>query len=366
MSDTGSRRKARWTVVLGSFAALAPFAAAQISQVGTISIGPPEGSRTLSDRHGYFEQRVLASTRSGDLLVFFARPDGNWELSRVRGWARSDAAVRHLTLPGYFSIAQRQDLDWLEAKLFVTSDDRYAVCVASAEWMKNVHGDAASQATSDSMISVVDLRSFTVANHARTKTLNLYQFQSVRMGEDGRLVIHSRAPGGERKAAFISLEIPSLRPGPRCDYESVPAGPGESGRPRALTSDTCSRALGSFTLEQYLREPGSTPVQRDFVCQDSRAGYCPQPESFTPDGRFALGVRIDGHDSLWGGWVQTEATAVVFSASTRAEIGEVDLMRGAPKWQWATQEGRDYLLVLRRGSELRAYALMDSAAGRTP
>jgi hypothetical protein len=343
--------------------------AAAIREVGKVSLGARRSSWTLFDLSGYFEQQAMAVTPDGDLLSLSTQRDGNWRLYRVRGWYGRKPIVDHLILPGFFSSRDRHNLETLEVNLFATHDGSYAVCVGSAEWLKRVDGRAVGHARSDNMITVVDLSSFKIVNSRRTKGLDLFEFQGVEMDRRGRILIDSSADWDWRSkkprlAAFIPLEVPSLRPDARCTYELLPGKPGEPEHPVPITTEACTTDLGSESLGDYLKGSSFNPVAaRQLTCADTKAEYCPQPNRFTPDRRFGLGIRTEGHDSLFGGWVQTRATGVVFSTRGGVEIGELDLTHHDPTVALASINGHDYLLVLRSGAELTVYQLIDSGNG---
>lgn len=365
MSCSNWLRQAIRAVIVSLSISLVPLGAAQLHRINTVSIGPHRRSWSLLDLSGFFEQQVMAVTRSGDLLIFSANPNGRWELQRVRGWDKTKVQLQHLDLPGYFSISERHNLEALAANLFITPDGKYAVCVASAEWLKRIHGKAVGRSTTDNMITVADLHSFKIANEGRTKEFNLYGAQGVTMDNNGRLVIDSLAPWPEHRGAFIPLKIPSLEAEARCEYRSLLVKPGEPEHLAAVTSDSCSKDLKSTSVEEYLR-PTRPEFQHKFTCQDTHAEYCPEPTSFTPDRRFGFGVRTEGHDNFLGSWVETSATAVAFSMHTHTEIGEIDLMHGNPNLLLTSVGAHDYLLVLRHGSELTVYALMDPSSHSAP
>ncbi len=67
----------------------------------------------------------------------------------------------------------------------------------------------------------------------------------------------------------------------------------------------------------------------------------------------------EGHDDIFGGWVITRLTAVLFSAKTHTEIGEIDMRHNPPYTELTTVKGRDYLLWLKNGAELTVYQLLD-------
>jgi hypothetical protein len=330
---------------------------AALRQVTTHSLGTHRPSWTLLDLSGKFERQAIAVSASGDLLLFSARPNGNWELSRIHDWSGSQPEIARLVLPGYFNIGERHDLETLHTKLFLTHDGMYAICVGSAEWLKRSHGRAVGRANSDNMITVVNLHTMTIEGARRTHDLNLLEFQGVEMTPDGRVIVSSQSGPPQSEGVLIPLEIPSLREKSKCEFRWLATKPGEGDRPVPVTVESCAAAVSPSSIGEVLSS--SSPFLTGFKCKDAQAGYCPQPYSFTPDQRFGIGVRTEGHDDLLGIWVQTSATAIVFSMSTRSEIGELDLMHDSPALQLASVAGRDYLLVLRGGTELTVYELLD-------
>ncbi len=229
---------------------------------------------------------------------------------------------------------------------------------------KRVHGVAIGEATSDHIITVIDLSAFKIVNSRRTKNLDLLEFQDVEMDREGRIFVDSISSWKKAEGAFIPLDIPSLRAGARCAYKLLPVKPGEPERPVPVTAENCAEDIGSVSIGDYLK---ARPFHRAgsplFTCKSTAAEYCPHPDRFTPDKRFGLGVRTEGHDGLLGSWVQTHATGIVFSTSRRAEIGELDLTHNAPVLALASVNGCDYLFVLRSGAELTVYQLIDSDQG---
>lgn len=327
-----------------------------------VSLGPSQGW-SVSDFQGTFDRNAIALTPAGDVLLFSARRNGYWELYRARQWNTERASVERLTLPGYFSTKDKHDLEQLTANLFITKGGAYAVCVANGWWLKRVHGYAVGNPKADNVVAVVDLATFKIDNTIHTKDLHLFdEFQEVRLDSSGRILVIGSPLGHSGKRALVQLAIPSLIPGSRCEYTSIPDKNGAT-HAVAATDEGCEKALGSTSLENYLAAD-QPAISRDppFKCTNSALEYCPQPDWFTRNQRFALGVLTEGHDALFGGWVETGAVAVIFSTQTRSEIGELALGKGRDAGPClASIEERVYLLVLRKSTELSVYEVGASA-----
>jgi hypothetical protein len=294
---------------------------------------------------------------SGDFLVFSANRNGLWNLFRIRNWDSESTATDNLQLPGYFSSKDDHDLEDLWVHLYITPDGGHAVCVATAEWLKRVGGKAVGKARTTSIITVIDLPTFKIVNGARTSAADPYEFQSVEMDSDGRMLVISHTFGAKAHGELVQLDIPSLHASNKCEYGFADA---QQAHPVPITAESCERDLRSQSLEEYLKSASPNPPRSPgFTCNDASIEYCPEPESFTRDKRFGLGLLTQGHDGFFGSWVETRATAIIFSAKSHTEIGEIDLTRQPARLNLATAGDRDYLLALRAGSQLTVYQLID-------
>ena len=301
----------RSLVSIASFLA-APSAQAEIRQIQQFSFAQKQPAWTLGDLYGRFGQQALALTQMGDLLVFSPRRTGIWELYRVRGWDTERPVIDHLQLTDYFSSHDQHDLENMEVKVYISPDGLNAICVGSASWLKRVNGKAVGKSRTNSIVTVVDLATLKPVKRAETKGLDLLEFQSIEMDKDGRIVVSSSVFGDTPQGEFIQLAVPSLDVGQKCIYAMVKSGPSAE-QAIAKTVDACRQVLGTVSLEEYLKRVAVIPAAAGFICKDANAEYCPQPDRFTSDDRFGLGVRSEGHDELLGGWVQTRTTAIVFS-----------------------------------------------------
>jgi hypothetical protein len=318
----------------------------------------------------------MATTPGGEVLLLVAKDTGDWEFYRVSGWLSPKPKIERLVLSGYFSKKDskrnEKPLEQLSARIFVTRDGKYAVCVASAEWLKRVRGWAVGSATSDDIISTVDLSTFKVVARKQTADMNLFEFHGVDLDAEGSIRVGSLAPNGSvehgkyvpsgepQHAAFIRLRIPSLEARPRCAYDWIEDSPGKR-HPQAIPNSNCNEALTSTTLSDYLRdeEPHFNPKTK--ACANNSSEFCKVPaEEFTADGKFGVGLRSEGHDNFFGSWVFTSETLIVFSTSRAVDIGEIkEPTDDSWKEKLIALEGRDFLLTIQSGTHLTVYELRD-------
>jgi hypothetical protein len=344
----------------------APGARSDVLKVNDVDLGP-------KDRNVLFD---MATTPGGEALLLVAKDTGDWEFYRVSGWLSPKPKIERLVLGGYFSKKDskrnEKPLEQLSARIFVTRDGKYAVCVASAEWLKRVRGWAVGSATSDDIISTVNLSTFKVVATTQTEQMDLFEFHGVDLDAEGSIRVGSLAPNGSvehgrfvpsgkpQHAAFIRLSVPSLDPGPRCAYDWIEDSPGKR-HPQAIPNSNCNEALTSTTLSDYLRdeEPHFNPKTK--ACENNSSEFCKVPaEEFTSDGKFGVGLRSEGHDNIFGSWVFTSETLIVFSTSRAADMGEIkEPTDDSWKEKLIALEGRDFLLTIQGGTHLTVYELRD-------
>jgi hypothetical protein len=322
----------RWTILALMLGLLAVSTAAQVAKVRDFNISSSQDRRSLFGA-------TITSSRA--VLSLIANDTGVWQLYRVRNWLDASPPEEKLLLSGFFSNQDRHDLETLTAQILVTTDGAYAICVGSAEWLKRVRGWAVGNANSDDVISVVDLKTFKVITSTRTKDLGLLESHGVRLDQEGHVLVDSLSSGKQKTGAFIQLDIPSLKAGPRCSY-SWTVDSSYKQHPVPLTEGECRDALKSLSIEQYLQEQEPKSVRDWPPCENSNSDFCRLSSELTPDGKFALGYYSTGHDNFWGSWVTTEAKYVIFSVAKGREVGEIKISpnESTAKLQ-ASVEGRD-------------------------
>lgn len=305
----------------------------------------------------------MAVTPTSDVLSFVAKGTGDWELYRASNWLGETPSVKKLVLPGYFSRADskrgEKALENLNATVFVTRDGSYAVCVGSAEWLKRVKGWAVGSATSDDVISVVDLSTFKIVATTRTEKLDLFEFHGVDLDDEGYVRVGSSSSGKVRQAAFIRLSIPSLESGPKCAYNWIEDSPGKQ-HPQPTTDKECSEILKARALGDYLGGGQVLSTQKVNVCENNNSEFCHIPGEFTADGEFGVGSRSEGHDNIFGSYVTTSNSFIIFSSARGVDIGEIkEPTNDSFRKKLTFLGGRDYLLVIESGTHLMAYELRD-------
>jgi hypothetical protein len=335
---------------------------AEIRLVRQIKFGSKQLQWKFGNVLSKFGVQAHALTASGDFLYFSPRSNGVWELYRIRDWSEDKPTVDLLQLPGYFSSDDADDLDELDAQIFVTPDGSFAVCAGSARWQKRSNGRVVGDARSDNIISVIDLAAFKAVNFTHTTDFNLLEIQEVGMDAEGRIRVSSFSGPSEEKerGEFVQLDIPSLHAGPKCIYD-ISYHVSERETPEAITVNECAQDLHSMSLRDYNESfiKQFPAISSGYVCNVTKAEDCPQTLDFTPDKQFGIGMDENGHDDFLGGWVTTRLTAVLFSAKTHREIGAIDMRHNPPYIELTTVKGKDYLLWLKNGSELAVYRLLD-------
>ena len=322
---------------------------AQVIKIRDLAFGPAQRRKVAFSK-------ALSSTN--DLLSFIASDTGDWELYSVADWLGTQPRVRKLVLSNFFSKKDRKDLELLGPSVFVTRNGAYAVCVGSAEWLKRVNGRAVGNAKSDDIIVVVDLSNFTVVATTRTKNMDLFEFHGVSLDGEDYLRVDSLSSGESRHSAFIRLKVPDLVAGPRCEYEWVIDPPARR-HPQAVTTEACAQALKSKPLSDYLQPRQPSSGAKPPPCQDNASEFCRIPGEFTADGSFGVGLKSEGHDNIFG-WVTTSNTLIVFSSKKGTDIADI----AEPKDDsfatlLAFEQGRNFLLVVQRGTHLTVYELRD-------
>jgi hypothetical protein len=348
-------------VVIVALTCSSPSVFAELLELKTFSLGRHSDRVTLFDRAGDSEKSAMAVSASGDLFVFSSTPNGNWELSRIRNWSGAKPDISHLPLPGFFTRNDRHKFDKFDVQLLLTPDARYAVCIGSAEWAKTGRRNSVSRSVSENVIAVVHVQNFTIDQSRRTSDLGLSGLQSFWMTSDGRLFVDSMARASQAERALIPLDLPSLEAGRRCEYKWSRSRPGEDAEPTPVTIESCAQALSPSSPKQVLA-PAPSPALSGFACGEAPERLCPQPDRFTPDRRFAIGSRTEGHDSMLGSWVWRDRAIVAFSTRTRSEIGEIGLMRNSVELLLSSLAGKDYLLILQPDSELAVYELLEGGS----
>jgi hypothetical protein len=164
------------------------FTNAAVKEVREYRLRPPRDRKILF---------AMALTPDQDVLSFIANPDGKWRLSRVRGWLDKEPREDSIVVPGLVLGDRRKWFSNWSAKLLVSQDGKFAVCIASA-FLSRGWGQG-----QDEFVSVVNLTEFKVIASIRSPTIGALA------GDYPGVSFQSHGP--PRRSSVHSLSTPSGR-----------------------------------------------------------------------------------------------------------------------------------------------------------
>jgi len=188
----------RLRLVLGTIFLAGPLLNAQVALLREYNLHTPR------DRNSVF---AMAVTPQQDVLSFVAKPDGKWLLTRVHNWLDKTPTEQTIDVPGWTRTDLAAAFGPVLLDLFVTSDGRFVICVASAKWNRN------QKLSWDSLISVVDLQRFEVVTTAHPPA-DPSETRSFYLDGAQHLLL-------ETNRRFLSLDVPSLSVIPSDDRDNV-------------------------------------------------------------------------------------------------------------------------------------------------
>jgi hypothetical protein len=307
----------------------------------------------------------MAVTPEQDVLSFIADKEGKWRLSRVRRWLDKEPQERTISVDG-LSLGDRNDWSgrW-SAKLLVTPDGKFALCVTSGYRRRPDPGD-------DEIVSVIDLAEFKVATSIHASKLpdlsGAYRLYHLDSG--GHLLVESKTPfprhpgdditasGGQVK--LVVLTIPSLEVADRCRYSEWT----RTGAPvRRDDERGCASLLGGVGGFASLSELLSSFVDTD----EARTNRRPNPlcsaflygSYISRDGRFEREICQQSHRGFWGNVVVTKSVENILSVKTGGQVGSVSEPIDSVDSRFASMGGHEYLLLMEGGTRLVVYEIRD-------
>ena len=261
-------------LVLGTIFLAGPLLNAQVAQVREYNLHTPR------DRNSVF---AMAITPAQDVLSFVAKPDGKWLLTRVRNWLDKTPTEQTIDVPGWTRADLAAAFGPVHLDLFVTSDGRFVICVASGHWNRN------QKMASDDLISVVDLRRFEMvtSTHAPADPGEIRSFYLDGAQHLALIALTSQNTGGAR---------PMVKPAHAGSIASAPHQAIENDErlilldlPSLAIADQCQ--LSDSKCDRYLNR-----------LVDSRGFSRIRPSDgsgqVTQDGRFKLEYAQNFHHNL--------------------------------------------------------------------
>ncbi|MGA2713660.1 MAG: hypothetical protein ABSG41_11195 [Bryobacteraceae bacterium] len=323
-------------------------------------------TQTLSYRYHHAGNRVafeMAITPEQDVLSVWESRDGNWHLTRVREWHTGHPVEQTLDVPGFEFMILRGaqpvkslSVGALGARLFVTPDGRFAVCVVSAGWRR---GYAADDIRHSDIVSVIDLHEWHVVRttiHDQAESVShgwiMERTGELALFETGRV---PRPDSPDRvRVGLTLLDVPGLNSIGECHYaERFTRSSVATLKDMEILEDDGScdalikRAQGSHasSLAEFRQGPiAPRQLARNGEC--SYAGSSPgdqfEMESCMTFDRRALRPRRED----------------IYSSKTGAKVGSTKADFSILS-AFAFQNGQTYLLTLESGTHLRVYSITE-------
>jgi hypothetical protein len=315
---------------------------AEVNQVRSYHTHEP------SDRTVHF---AMAVTPTQDVLSLVPKRNGKWRLTRVRNWLDKSPADQTIDVPG-ISVPEKSgsspgSLVGLNIELLVTSDGSFAVTVATGNYWATSKG---KDGTIDNVVSVVDLRTLQILT-----TIHQDGSSGHYVDRMGRLVLEKSMVEGnsptvpnQSRRRGVSLRfftLPGLAADGVCRFTET-----LEGRTWAPHDQDCGPGL------QELLD-GLTPTRSSFF----PAGSPCRSAGVSRDGQFRWeNCETDGRSFFWENPTVTDRHVNIFSAKSAAQIGVVkETTRDSVDSRFAEHDGRDYLLVMEGGTQLKIYEITE-------
>jgi hypothetical protein len=335
------------------FAVVLTYANAAVKQVYDYRLHQPR------DRRIHF---AVAITPDQDVLSFVVAADGNWRLSRVRGWLDQEPLEQTILVPGLSLANPKQWISPFSAELHVTADGQYVVCVAYSFRRPSDGGDA-------EVLSIVDLREFKVLTAIHASDLPWFAGRgvSVQFDKVGRVVLRAtqqapRQPGdnpseGRNEIELGLFALPDLKAIDRCHYSE------------RIRNGAVIRRDGAQDCVEVLGSVPHGPISLDELISELQEGnetlqQCRQPtfgcsRYMSPDGRLESESVLTEHRGF-SHPVVTASVENIFSVKTGKLLGSIEIpLSDSVVSRFASQNGRDYLLVMEGGSRLKVYEIVE-------
>jgi hypothetical protein len=325
------------------------------------------------DRRILFEMGV---TPEQDVLVFVAKPDGNWRLSRIRKWLDPEPEERTIGIPGLVLGDRKQWFGSMEARLLIAKDGRFAICEAAGPRIQ----PNARKLDFVKVVSIIDLRTFVVIRTLRDSDLPglASGIRSLALDQDDDLVVHAseslpRKAGeklmeGGRDVLLANFGVPDLSQRWQCQYsEGLYSG-------RVVWrkgEENCGSLLkvpnsGFSTVAEYLSGLRyGNETERQGYRADAQWAYTLGMHDvncgstyLSSDGQLQKVSCASLRRAFWAGMVATKVVERISEVKTGRQVGLIEeTTRDTVKSRLAVLDGVSYLLVVEGGTRLRVYRI---------
>jgi hypothetical protein len=328
-----------------------------VKLVRSFQLKPPRDRRVVFS---------MALTANQDLLSLIASPDGKWRLSRVRGWLNEQPQEDRIDIRGLVLGDRKNWFSPWSAKLLLTTDGRFVICIASA-WLSGGRGQ-------EDFVSVVSLAEFKVvaSAHPREMAALTGSNRTYNLDHLGNLAAQAytqspRHPGddisvGSSQVKMAVFSLPGLDVSDQCEYSEWSHG---GSPPRRLEGDSCKTLLtheGGFpSVSAFVGSFDQTgEVSRtDWRARPPQCAFLGYARYLSLDGRYEREICLTSHRGFWGNPVVTKDVENIFSTETGLQVGSVDEPTSSVDSRFASLNGQDYLLVMEGGTRLAIYRILD-------
>jgi hypothetical protein len=336
--------------MLGRLFAVAFLVAAWAAPLAAQNIAPQTYAMHLPYDRGI--DFAMAVTRQGDMFSLIASEDGHWKLIRVRHWDSPQPIEDQLVIESFTS-KEARGLSIEPIQLFPSTDGRYLFAITSG-W-HNVH----HQYSQESMQAVVDLTSFKVLTISRETDGAQTTWSQESNGAIVRRAFENnedRHGVGNKVFRATILTFPDLASSAPCSVtDTWIARVGMDSRVVAGCDDLLA-AAGLASLDDLIPAGHSTAL--DERREVTRRVGASDTVDLSPDRRFAFNLWSRRRDGFPFGVVTAAQGLEIFALQPDATLAKLQIDRkSSAKASFASSNGKDFLLLVKDGTQLDVYAL---------
>jgi hypothetical protein len=305
---------------------------------------------------------LLAVTPAGTLLVLIPQPERKWVLKQLISW--TTPTPKELTLD-IASDVERDGQSWITGDLIITKDGNYALIRIASH---RASSDADILQVEASII-LVDLRSFSII-YKRTTLDPLIARGQWYLANDDALISNAITKRSHAKSKSLltvtdnyeaaALNFSDLKASASCAYTKVLEF--RDGRSVYRTEegknvgDGCAKVVQAADVASIDDLPGGGALQK--VAKTLNSSPNCGITGVSNSGRFALYQCAVSHETDWDTVKTTSHSMLVLSTTNNATVLSMALKIKQPTAaSFATQDGQEYVLLLRDGINLEAYRL---------
>ena|SRR6185312_3395851 len=295
---------------------------------------------------------AMAVTRQGDMFSLVASGNGHWKLVRVRHWDSSQPMEDQLVIEG-FPRSEARGLTLEPVRLFPSPDSRYLLSVISG-W-HNVAG----RYTQETLLTVVDLTSFKILSAGRETYMAQTGWSQEPNGAIVRQVFEDnqdRHGAGNKVFRASIVAFPDLASGAPCSVTDTWIARVNMDSRVVTGCDDLLAAAGLASLDDLI-PAGHSTVLDERLEVTKRVGASDTVD-LSPDRRFAFNLWSRRRDGFPFGVVTAARGLEIFALQPDSLLAKLQIDRkSSAEASFASSNGKDFLLLVKDGTQLDVYAL---------